>query len=201
MVHSPLTVGVLALQGAFFKHIEMLRQAGAIAVEVRKPQDLIKCDGLIIPGGESTTISKLLSFIGLRDPIKEFSRSKPIFGTCAGLIVMSHEILGNLANEVSSQSLDLLNITVERNAYGRQTESFQDEIQISLKSNVSTSFPAIFIRAPRIKHVNKEIKVLAEYKGEPVFIQQGFHLGATFHPELSNRKLLHSYFLKLIQSA
>lgn len=200
MVHSPLTVGVLALQGAFFKHIEMLRKAGAIAVEVRKPQDLIKCDGLIIPGGESTTISKLLSFIGLTDPIKEFSRNKPIFGTCAGLIVMSHEILGNGGNEVSPQSFDLLNITVERNAYGRQTESFQDEVQIAIKPSSTTSFPAIFIRAPRIKHVSKDVKVLAEYKGEPVLVQQGFHLGATFHPELSNKSLIHSYFLKLIQS-
>lgn len=194
MAKSPVVVGVLALQGAFMKHAEMLKETGAFAVEVRKPQDLAKCEGLIIPGGESTTIFKHMAFIGLTEPLKEFAEKKPIFGTCAGLIVMSHEILGDIR-----KPLDLLNVVVERNAFGRQVESFRTEIQVALKQSTHVPFPAIFIRAPRIRQVGKDVQVLAEFEGEPVLIQQGRHLAATFHPELSGHPLIHSYFLKLLR--
>lgn len=193
MVQNPPVVGVLALQGAFAKHAEMLRHLGATVVEVRKPADLACCDGLIIPGGESTTIFKQIAFIELAAPLQEFAKTKPIFGTCAGLIVISKEILGD-----TLKPFKLLDVAVERNAFGRQADSFHTEIEVALKPGTRTPFPAVFIRAPRIRHVDSNVKVLAEFEGEPVLVQQGHHLGATFHPELSHNEAIHAYFLKLL---
>lgn len=195
MAQTPLVVGVLALQGAFAKHAEMLKRLGATVVEVRRPSDLELCDGLIIPGGESTTIFKQITFINLAEPLKEFAKKKPIFGTCAGLILMSKEILGD-----KMKPFNLLDVTVERNAFGRQVESFSTDIEITLKPGTRLQFPAVFIRAPRIRHVDAGVKVMAEFEGEPVLVQQGRHLGATFHPELSNDVALHAYFLRLLAS-
>lgn len=189
-----LVVGVLALQGAFAKHAEMLHKLGVKVVEVRKPADLALCDALIIPGGESTTIFKHIRFIELSDAFRDFADSKPVFGTCAGLILMSKEIIGD-----TMTPFHLLDVSVERNAFGRQAESFYTDIDLTLKPGQHTPFQAVFIRAPRIRRVGEQVKVLAEFQGEPVLIQQGQHLGATFHPELTGDQAVHAYFLRLIK--
>lgn len=190
-----MLIGVLALQGAFKKHLEMLLSLGANAIEVRKVEDLAHCDALIIPGGESTTILKQIDFVGLEQPLKDFASQKPIFGTCAGLILISHEILKD-----KMKPFNLLNISVERNAFGRQCESFQAEVELHLSGVKSRHFPAIFIRAPRIRAVGEEVQVLAAFEGEPILVRQGIHLGATFHPELTSNPAIHQYFLHLVKN-
>lgn len=189
-----LMVGVLALQGAFAKHIEVIKSLGITAKEVRYPKDLEECNGLIIPGGESTTMTKQMEVVGLREKIISFAARKPIFGTCAGLILMSREVQGN-----SIIPFGVLDVAVERNAFGRQADSFRADIEINLPQMRMKSVPAFFIRAPRIRECGSEVKVLARYEDEPILIQQGFHLGATFHPELSNDPTIHKYFLSLLK--
>jgi pyridoxal 5'-phosphate synthase pdxT subunit len=188
-------IGVLALQGAFSKHMAMLESIGAHAIDVRKPEDLASCQGLIIPGGESTTIMRQLNFINFSDALKEFSKKKPLFGTCAGLILMSKEIIGD-----PMEPLDVIDVLVERNAFGRQYESFSVNLSTKLGAVKPELIPAVFIRAPRIRHCGPEIEVLAAYEGEPVLVKQGFHLGATFHPELTHCTAIHAYFLSLVEN-
>jgi len=189
-----LTIGVLALQGAFAKHIEMLRQLDVDITEVRKPADLERCDGLIIPGGESTTIMRQIRYIGLADKLVAFAEKKPIFGTCAGLILMSKEILADQMIPFS-----IIDVAVERNAFGRQVESFSHEVKVVLDHpKQPVDFRAVFIRAPRIKECGSDVKVLASFEGEPVLIQQGKHLGSTFHPELTDDAAIHRYFLRVV---
>lgn len=193
---EPLVVGVLAFQGAFAKHITMMKALGVKAIEVRKPEELASCDALIIPGGESTTMMKHMHFIDFFNAFHQFAQQKPVFGTCAGLILIAQEIIG----PHTTKPLQLLDVSVERNAFGRQAESFSSEIKMSLAGCKQQPFEAIFIRAPRIRRVGTDVKVLASYEDEPVLVQQGRHLGATFHPELTPNSAIHSYFLKLINS-
>lgn len=188
-----LVIGVLALQGGFSKHAEMLQSLGVSVIEVRKPADLIACDALVIPGGESTTMMKQIKFIDFGNVFLDFCRYKPVFGTCAGLILMSQTTVNDIM-----EPFKLLDIDVERNAYGRQAQSFQTELDIQLKPCQSKQIPAIFIRAPRIKRVGDQVKVLASINLEPVLVRQGFHLGATFHPELTADQTVHAYFLSLV---
>lgn len=190
---SQPVIGVLALQGAFAKHAEVLLALGARTIEVRKPKDLLGCDALIIPGGESTTMIRHMEFIHLREPFVEFSARKPVFGTCAGLILISKHILKD-----NMQPFQLLDIDVERNAFGRQVESFETKLNMQLKSGNPQSIPAVFIRAPRIRRVGEDVTVLARWKNEPVLVRQGIYLGATFHPELTSDHTIHSYFLKMV---
>ncbi len=191
-----MTIGVLALQGNFAKHIEMLSNLSVHTIEVKKPEDLDKCDGLIIPGGESTVIFRQMNFIKLNEKLVEFGEKKPIFGTCAGLILMSSEIISS-----PMKPFGFLDIKVERNGFGRQVESFRDNVQIYLNAKKqAASFPAIFIRAPRIKSCEPAVEVLAEYNGEPILIKQGHHLGASFHPELTTDTSIHRYFISLVQN-
>lgn len=187
-------IGVLALQGAFAKHIAMLESLGVRAVEIRKPEELAVCQGLIIPGGESTTIMRQVNFINFAETLKEFSKHKPLFGTCAGLILMSQEIIGD-----PLEPFGILNVSVERNAFGRQYESFSTNLTAKLSSTKPELIPAVFIRAPRIRHCGPGVDVLAALEGEPVLIRQGFHLGATFHPELSHHTAIHKYFASLVE--
>lgn len=189
MSHSP--IGVLALQGAFAKHIEMLNALGVAAKEVRYAHDLDECEALIIPGGESTVISQQMHFSKIEDALKAFAKQKPVFGTCAGLILMSHEIVGS-----QIKPYDLIDITVERNAFGRQAESFLTKIELMTNSR---NVPAIFIRAPRIRRCSPEVQILAKYENEPVLVQQGHHLAATFHPELTGDTSIHKYFLAMVR--
>lgn len=189
-----IRVGVLALQGDFAKHAEVLLSLGVEVQEVRKPQDLEFCDGLIIPGGESTVMMRQMDFIGMRDALISFAHQKPVFGTCAGLILMSKQIESS-----PFCPLQLLDIAIERNAFGRQIESFQTFISLELAPGVSKTFPAFFIRAPRIKECGEEVQILATLKGEPILVRQGYCLGASFHPELTSDPQIHHYFIDMVK--
>jgi 5'-phosphate synthase pdxT subunit len=189
-----MKIGVLALQGAVREHINMLEKAGATAVAVKRAHELEDLDGLVIPGGESTTISKLMNKYGLKEPILAMHRaSKPIFGTCAGLIVIAKRIEG-----YDEPHLGLMDVTVKRNAFGRQRESF--EVMLDVKG-VGNDFPAVFIRAPYIEEVGPEVQVLAEVDGKIVAAQQGTLLGAAFHPELTDDLRFHAHFVEMVKEA
>lgn len=188
-------VGVLALQGAFREHILMFRRCGTAAVEVRLPGELEEVSGLVIPGGESTTMTKLMVEYGFPDKIRAFSNTgNPIFGTCAGAIVLS----GRLGGE-KQDFLNLIDMDMERNAYGRQIESRETEIAIDALG--SPGFPAIFIRAPIIRAIGKGVDPLAAYGNTVVLARQGKVLVATFHPELTDDPRIHRYFLRMIEGA
>jgi 5'-phosphate synthase pdxT subunit len=189
-----IVIGVLALQGAFAKHIAILKKIGVEAREVRKPQDLNDCDGLVIPGGESTTILRQMGFIKMQESLHEFMEKKAIFGTCAGLILLSKKVIGS-----HIKPLGMIDIAVERNAFGRQAESFKTNLDLHLGKEKTGPFAAIFIRAPRIRECGENVEVLAEYEGEPVLVQQGYCLGATFHPELTEDPSIHHHFVNMVK--
>jgi len=187
-------VGVLALQGDFAAHAAALERARAVPVLVREREQFGEIDGLVIPGGESTTMLKLLHYDGLMDALVEFGRRKPIFGTCAGAILLAHEV-----SSPEQESLDLMDIGVERNAYGRQIDSRVAEIDPEPDFQLRTApgkLEALFIRAPIIRRVGRDGRVLARYQGDPVLVEQGRHLVATFHPELTPDSRVHSLFLE-----
>ncbi|MBZ5607486.1 MAG: pyridoxal 5'-phosphate synthase glutaminase subunit PdxT [Acidobacteriia bacterium] len=183
-------IGVLALQGDFEAHERALRRAGAEAVEVRSAADLDELDGLVMPGGESTTMWKLINEEHLVEPLREFGRRRPIFGTCAGAILLASEV----ANP-PQPSLGLMDISIERNAYGRQLDSRIARLQ---PQALEGDLEAVFIRAPIIRRVGGDAKVLASYQGDPVLVEQGRHLVATFHPELTDDSRVHRIFLNKI---
>jgi pyridoxal 5'-phosphate synthase pdxT subunit len=182
-------IGVLALQGDFEAHRNALGRAGAHAVEVRSAEDLDSIDGLVIPGGESTTMLKLLNIEGLFEPLRSFGRTKPIFGTCAGAILLASEVL-----KPPQQSLALMDMTVERNAYGRQIDSRIAPIELD-----GDAAEAVFIRAPVIRRVGPQSNVLATYLDAPVLVEEGKHMVATFHPELTNDVRIYKHFLKKVK--
>ncbi len=184
-------IGVLGLQGAYAKHLAILQQLDVQAVDVRKGEDLEKCHGLIIPGGESTTMTKLINEIDMHDALLKFSVDRPVFGTCAGMILMATKV-----DDDRVETLNLLDIEVERNAYGRQIDSFIDELDVTTNGHLF-SMRGIFIRAPRIKNIGDEVEVLASVNGEPVLVQQGHHMAAAFHPELTGETRIHNYFSTL----
>jgi len=188
----PLRVGVLAIQGDFDAHARALRDVGAEAVLIRKPEELATIDGLIIPGGESTTFLKFLARDGFLNALQEFVRKKPTFGTCAGCILLAKEVL-NPAQE----SLAVLDATVERNAYGRQVDSAIIESDTHLKGG---PLEMVYIRAPRILKTGPEVEILAERDAFPVLVRQEHILAATFHPELSTDRRVHRLFVDLIRS-
>jgi pyridoxal 5'-phosphate synthase pdxT subunit len=177
-------VGVLALQGAFREHARALRAAGADVVEVRLPEQLDGLDGLVIPGGESTTITKLAALYGLDDAIRGFEG--PVFGTCAGMILVDRSHLG------------LADLEVDRNAYGRQVASFEADLELNGEER---PFRGVFIRAPRVRDVGPGVEVLAELDGEPVLLRDGRVLVAAFHPELTDDSRIHERFLELVTEA
>lgn len=183
-------IGVLALQGDFEKHEKALARAGAEPVEVRSAADLDQVDGLVIPGGESTTMLKLLEQEQMLDPLRDFGARRPIFGTCAGAILLASEVLNP-----HQRSLGLLDIDVERNAYGRQLDS---RIARLNPEGLDGDLEAVFIRAPIIRRVGDQVKVLASYQGDPVLVEQGSHLVATFHPELTDDPRIHRMFLEKV---
>ena len=187
------TVGVLALQGDFAAHAAALKRAGVHAELVRERAQLEEIDGLIIPGGESTTMLKLLHYDGLLEPLKQFCAGKPVFGTCAGAILLAAHVLNP-----EQESLAAMDMDVERNAYGRQLDSRVATIHPEADFESRTApggLEAVFIRAPRILKVGPSAKVLATYQGSPVLVEQGRHLAATFHPELSSDQRVHELFI------
>ncbi len=186
-----MKVGVLALQGAFREHREVLDALDVEAVEVRVPEHLSGLDALFMPGGESTTIGKLLDTSGLRQPLDAALRDGlPAFGTCAGLILLADDVRGGDGS--SPASLGVLDCTVVRNAYGRQRESFEAALTVK---GIEHDFPGVFIRAPVVERVGEAIEVLATHDAHPVLVRQGAIWAATFHPELSGDLRLHQQFL------
>lgn len=184
------TIGVLAVQGAYQKHADSIVKVGCKVKYVKTASDLDQCDRLILPGGESTTIINLLNKHKLFIPLKEFAQYKPILGTCAGLILMAEK-------QDDFDTLNILSVTVKRNSYGRQLDSFSTNINCSFKATKS-NLPVFFIRAPEIISINSnKVQVISTYRGSPILVQQGRHLGMTFHPELTNNTKVLEYFLSL----
>ena len=188
-----MNVGVLALQGDFYLHKKQLLTLGVDVIEVRTPEDLEQCQGLIIPGGESTTLVKLLKNIGLFEKLPTFNKQWPIFGTCAGCILVSKEVANHPVD-----SLKLIDITTERNAYGRQIDSFVDDVTVNVNSR-SEKIEGVFIRAPKIVRVSDSVNILGYHNEEVVLVENESVLAATFHPELSEDTLIHRYFLEKIR--
>ncbi len=185
-----MQIGVLALQGAFAAHADCLTSIGVRSVEVRNPEQLNSVDALLMPGGESSTMSQLLESSGLFDAIAScISDGMPVFGTCAGMILLASEILDGRSDQRSFSAID---ISVRRNAFGRQVDSFETTINSSVGD-----FHGVFIRAPRIERVGDEVEVLGSINDEPVLVRQGNVLAASFHPELSNDARLHEYFVSI----
>ena len=184
------TIGVLALQGDFARHQMILTSLGCGVCPVRYSEELQDIDALVIPGGESTTISRHLDRTDLRAALFEFAQKRPVMGTCAGLILMARE-----PSDARVCSLDLLDIAVERNSWGRQVQSFTSALDICLNGS-KQPFHAVFIRAPRIRDIGSGIEVLARLGDEPVLVRQGSHLGASFHPELTDDVRIHQLFLE-----
>jgi 5'-phosphate synthase pdxT subunit len=177
-----VTIGVLAVQGNFREHAAVLRRLGADVVEVRKAEQLDGLDGLVIPGGESTAITRLMRLYGLEEAIRRFER--PVLGTCAGMILLDRDHLG------------LVDLSVARNAYGRQVASFEADLELAGEAD---PLRGVFIRAPRVADTGPEVEVLAELDGEPVLLRQGRFLVASFHPELTDDTRVHERFLDLVR--
>lgn len=194
-----MKIGVLALQGAFIEHINMLKSLGVEAVEVRLPEQLDDLDGLIIPGGESTTIGKLARRFGLMEPLHDFAADKPVWGTCAGMIFLAKEITSSTAGR-DQPLLGIMDIEVARNAFGRQVDSFETDLDVSVLANGDKRpFPAVFIRAPKLIAAKGDAHVIAELPdGTAVAAQQGRWLVTSFHPELTGDSRFHEYFLLLV---
>lgn len=183
------TIGILALQGAFAKHETMLQSLGVKTVQIRKPESLKQCDGLVIPGGESTTLTKLMHRYEFYEPLREFARSYPIMGTCAGTILLAQNV-----DDQRVTPLQLVDITIRRNAYGRQIDSFVTHIDSDCLPG-GPAFRSVFIRAPKIERVGPEAQVLMSLEDEAIMVQQEQVLALTFHPELTDDPRIHQYFL------
>jgi pyridoxal 5'-phosphate synthase pdxT subunit len=194
MVGRRKRVGVLALQGDFAAHQAAIERAGAEGVPVRDAEQLQDLDGLVIPGGESSTMLKLLHYDKLFEPLARFAREKPVFGTCAGAILLAKQV-----TNPPQESLGMMDIDVERNAYGRQLDSrvtnLQPEPEFRARAG-GDGLEAVFIRAPIIRRTGPSTKVLARYQGDPVLVEEGKHMVATFHPELTADPRVHALFLE-----
>ena len=177
-----MRIGVLAIQGDFREHANVLRRLGADPVEVRKPEELDGLDGLVIPGGESTAIMRLARIYGLEEALRRFDR--PVFGTCAGMILLDRDHLG------------LVDVSVRRNGYGRQVASFEADLELEGETE---PLRGVFIRAPKVAQTGPGVKVLAEHDGEPVLLRDGRYLVASFHPELTDDLRVHELFLDLVR--
>jgi 5'-phosphate synthase pdxT subunit len=188
----PPRIGVLAIQGDYAAHAEALDEAGAIPIEVRKREELADLDGLILPGGESTTILKFLERGDLFDELSQFCSTRPVFGTCAGAILLAREV-----RNPAQRSLGLLDIVIERNAYGRQIDS---SILFSDSKLPGGKLEMVFIRAPRIAEIGPDVEVLAHREKDPTLVRQGKLMAATFHPELTTDRRVHRAFVDLVNA-
>lgn len=192
------TIGVVALQGAFALHVEALADCGALVHKVRLPADLNGCDAVVIPGGESTTMGKLLESSGLRGPLGErLAAGMPTFGTCAGLILCAREVLDPVPNDAAP--FGVIDVVVRRNAYGRQVQSFEADLQISAVG--TDPFRGVFVRAPVVESVGPGVEVLSWQNGRAVLARQGPVLVAAFHPELTRDRRVHGYFVDLARES
>ncbi len=186
-----LTIGVLAVQGNFREHAAMLRRLGAGVVEVRKPEQLEGLDGLVVPGGESTAIGRLIRLYGLEEAIRRFAQ--PILGTCAGMILLARDAVDGVPDQPFLGAIDLV---VRRNGYGRQVRSFEADLDLPGEDE---PLRGVFIRAPRVEQAGPGVEVIAELDGDPVLLRQGRILVAAFHPELTEDTRVHERFLELVR--
>ena len=191
-------VGLLTLQGDFEKHRQAFRTLGRETFDVRRPGELDEVSCLVIPGGESTTLTRLIDRIGLRAPLRAFAAENPVMGTCAGLIMLAQRLAGETPEDYGVGTLGLLDCTVQRNGYGRQIDSFTADVTVGRLNGSGAPYPAVFIRAPRILDTGEGVDVVARHGDEPVAVQQGRILGLTFHPELTDDLRLHKAFLDLL---
>ncbi|MEH7114329.1 pyridoxal 5'-phosphate synthase glutaminase subunit PdxT [Neobacillus niacini] len=186
-------IGVLALQGAVREHIRSVEACGAVGVAIKKVEELKDVDGLILPGGESTAMRRLIDKYSFMDALKEFAaEGKPMFGTCAGLILLAKNLVGQ------EPHIGVMDITVERNSFGRQVDSFEADLAIK---GVADSFPAVFIRAPHIVEAGDEVEILSKHNGRIVAAREGQYLGCSFHPELTEQHHLTAYFVEMVKEA
>lgn len=189
-----IKIGILALQGAVREHAASLQKCGAEAIQIKSADELKNIDGLILPGGESTTMRRLINTYGLLKPLQDFANlGKPVFGTCAGLILLARSIAGE-----STCHMGVLDVTVERNSFGRQVNSFEASLDIK---NVGQQFPGVFIRAPHIVEAGQDVDILCEYDGRIVMARQKNLLGCAFHPELTEDQRVMHYFVKMVKEA
>ncbi|MFF3103568.1 pyridoxal 5'-phosphate synthase glutaminase subunit PdxT [Viridibacillus arvi] len=189
-----MKIGVLGLQGAVREHVQAIEAAGAVAIIVKHAEQLKELEGLVLPGGESTTMRRLIDRYGMMEPLRQFAGDgKPIFGTCAGLILLAKNIIGQ-----QSPHIGVMDVIVGRNSFGRQIDSF--EIPLSIK-NIGENFPAIFIRAPHIVTVGSNVEVLAQYDGRIVLAKDGQFLGCSFHPELTEDQRIMAYFVQMVEQS
>ncbi len=189
-----IKIGVLGLQGAIQEHINQIEMLGCFGVIIKNPEQLEEVDGLILPGGESTAIRKLIDRYGFFDPLKQFSSNhKPIFGTCAGMVLVAKEL-----SESQDSHLGLIDICVKRNAFGRQKESFEAELTVK---GIKTSYPAVFIRAPYIERANENIEILATYDNQIVAAKQNHILVSSFHPELTGDTRFLQLFVDMVKES
>jgi 5'-phosphate synthase pdxT subunit len=195
-MNTPL-IGVLALQGDVREHLAALASAGAGASTVRRPEELAAVDGLVIPGGESTTMSKLAALFGMLEPLRERVRAgMPVYGTCAGMILLAEKILDPRSGQETVGGIDMI---VRRNAFGRQNESFEAAVEVDGVGGGPVE--GVFIRAPWVESVGARVEVLAEYGGHVVAVRQGNALATSFHPELTGDHRLHQFFSDMVRSA
>lgn len=192
--NKSILIGILGIQGAYFKHKEILGSLSVKSVIVKYSRQLNDIDGLIIPGGETTAFTKQMSYEITFENLQKFANVKPTFGTCAGIITQAKGI-----NNKKILQLKVLDVAIERNAYGSQINSFINDIDLTF-DNTNKPFQAIFIRAPKITNIGNNIKVLASLKNNPVLIENKLHLGATFHPELTDDLRIHKYFIDKVES-
>lgn len=189
-----MKIGVLGLQGAVREHIRSIEACGAEASVIKWPEELKEMDGLIIPGGESTTIRKLIDKYGFMPELKKFAETgKPMFGTCAGLILLAKRVVG-----YDEPHIGAMDVTVERNSFGRQRESFETDLDIN---GVAENFAAVFIRAPHIVEAGENVEILAKHNGRIVAAREGQFLGCSFHPELTDDHSITAYFVKMVAEA
>ncbi len=191
-------VGLLTLQGDYEKHRQKFTALGVETMGVRRPAELDQVCALVIPGGESTTLTRLMDRVQLRQPLLDFAVKNPVMGTCAGLIMMSAALVDEKFKDYGVAPLGMLDCKVLRNGYGRQIDSFTAPVAIDVLDDSAEDFAAVFIRAPRIVEVGPKAEVVAVYEGEPVAVRQGHLLGLTFHPELTDDIRIHQAFLRMI---
>jgi len=193
-----LPVGLLTLQGDYARHRQAFHLLGKATRDVRRATELDEVSALVIPGGESTTLTRLMDRLDLREPLLDFARNKPVMGTCAGLIMLAAELVDESFSDFGVQPLGLLDCRVLRNGFGRQIDSFTAPISLDVLDGSDDPFEAVFIRAPRITAVGPECEILAKYHDEAVAVRQGNLLGMTFHPELTADPRIHRAFLEMI---
>jgi 5'-phosphate synthase pdxT subunit len=191
-------VGLLTLQGDYEKHQKAFAGLGVETLGVRRPGELDEVSGLVIPGGESTTLTRLMDRVGLRQAIVDFAADQPVMGTCAGIIMLASRLVCEQREDFGVEPLGLLDIAIRRNGYGRQIDSFTAPVGIDVLNGSEELFPAVFIRAPRIEEIGDDVDVVARHEDEPVAVRQGHILGLTFHPELTEDLRIHRVFLDLI---